>query len=199
MRLIVSGLPPLTDPNHFHALFGRYVFGYKPWKHCDNCFVKRQEPQIHPKMSNDHFELKDHLFYLCGVGRSLSKRVHPGLARNSTNVHLAVYPRKGSTAAIGSVYGATFVIEDAVAISIKAPSRDFSALRALSEPQRTEHLRCKMFHFAYQMFDVDDISLTEGKPVHRLRQEWLSVQGIRKNGIGCMFDPNTGPGSAAST
>jgi hypothetical protein len=43
MRLIVSGLPPLADPNHFHALFGRYVYGYKPWTHCDNCFVKRQE------------------------------------------------------------------------------------------------------------------------------------------------------------
>jgi hypothetical protein len=77
MQLIVSGLPPLTNPNHFHALFGRYVYGYKPWTHCDNCFVKRQETQINPKMGNGSFHLKDDLFYLCGVGRSLSESVHP--------------------------------------------------------------------------------------------------------------------------
>ena len=143
-------------------------------------------------MSNGSFEIKDHLFYLCGVGRSLSKNIHPELARNRTNVHLAVYPRKGSTAASGSVYGATFVIEDAVAIPIKAPTRDFPALLALKETQRTKHSRCKMFHFAYQMFDVDEISFTEGEPVHRLRPEWMRIQGLRKDSTGCMFDPNKG-------
>jgi hypothetical protein len=192
MRLIVSELPPLTDPNHFHALFGRYVYGYKPWTHCDSCFVKRQETQINPKMKNGAIQLKDHLFYLCGVGRSLSKRVHPQLARNSTNVHLAVRPRKGSIAAIGSVYGATFTIEDAEAIPIKAPAREFPALLTLSEPQRTEHSRCKMFHFAYQMFDVDELSLTKGVPVHQLRSEWISLPGIRQDSSGCMIDPNRG-------
>jgi hypothetical protein len=189
MQLIVSGLPPLTNPNHFHALFGRYVYGYKPWTHCDNCFVKRQETQINPKMGNGSFHLKDDLFYLCGVGRSLSESVHPELSRKSTNVHLAVMPRKGSVAAVGSVYGATFVIEDAEAIPIRTPIREFPVLRALAEPQRTQHSRCKMFHFAYQMFDVDEISLLERTPVHRLRQEWLSVSGIRKDQSGCMIDP----------
>ena len=149
MRLIVSGLPPLTDPNHFHALFGRYVYGYKPWTHCNNCFGKRQESQINPKINDGSFELKDHLFYLCGVGRSLSQNIHPELARNSPNVHLAVYPRIGSTAAIASIYGAMFVIEDAATMPIKAPAREFPALLALNEPQRTEHFRSKMVHFAY--------------------------------------------------
>jgi hypothetical protein len=189
MRLIVSGLPPLTDPNHFHALFGRYVYGYNPWTHCDDCFVKRQEPQINPKMENGSFELHDDLFYLCGVGRSLSEKVHPDFARKSTNVHLAVRPRKGSVAAVGSVYGATFVIEGAEVIPIQAPERKFSALEALDEPRRTEHFRCKMFHFAYQMFEVDDISLTKGDPVHQLREKWKSIPGIRHDGSGHMTDP----------
>lgn len=145
-------------------------------------------------MNDGSFELTDHLFYLCGVGRSLSKDIHPELARNSTSVHFTVYPRKGSTAAIDPIYGATFVIKDAAAITIRAPARVFPALLALDEPQRTEHFRCKMFHFAYQMFDVDDISLTEGELVHRLRAEWMPIQGIRKDSPGCMFDPNTGPG-----
>jgi hypothetical protein len=91
---------------------------------------------------------------------------------------------------VGSVYGATFVIEDAEAIPIRHPGRDFSALLALDEHQRTEHARCKMFHFAYQMFDVDEISLEKGAPVHRLRSEWLSVPGISHDESGCMIDPN---------
>lgn len=189
MRLTVSGLPPLTDPNHFHALFGRYVYGYNPWTHCDDCLVKRQEKQINPKMENRSYELHDDLFYLCGVGRNLSKRIHRGFARNSTNVHFAVRPRKGSLAAIGSVYGATFVIEGAEAIPIMPPKREFPALLALNEPQRTEHSRCKMFHFAYQMFEVGDISLTKGAPVHLLREEWRGVAGIRQDGTGRMIDP----------
>ena len=190
MRLTVSGLPPQTDPDHFHALFGRYVYGYKPWTHCDKCFVKRQEKRIFPAMKDGTIQLKDHLFYLCAVGRNLSERVNPEHARKSTNVHFAVCPRKGSVAAIGSVYGATFVIEDAEAIPIQAPTREFPALLALSEEQRIQHSRCKMFQFAYQMFDVDEISLTEGDPVHRLRKKWLDVSGIRKDGTGCMTDPN---------
>jgi hypothetical protein len=51
-------------------------------------------------MNNGSIELRDHLFYLCGVGRSLSKTANPELARSTTNVHLAVRPRKGSVAAI---------------------------------------------------------------------------------------------------
>lgn len=180
----MSGLPPHTEPNRFQALFGRYLYGFKPWDHCDRCFVSRHEPQISPKMKNGSVELKDDLFYLCGVGRSVSLNLHPHSARSSTNVHLAVRPRKGSVAAIGSVYGATFVIEDAQAIPIKVPSKEFPALVNIPK-----HSGCKMFQFAYQMFDVDEISLTKSQPVHRLRSEWQRVPGIRQDASGCMVDP----------
>jgi hypothetical protein len=192
MLLTITGLRPLIDPDHFHALFGRYVYGYKTWTHCDKCFKARHEPLINPEIASGPVEpirLKDDLFYLCGVGRDLSPRVHPTGARNSTNVHLAVCPRKGSVAAIGSVYGTTFVIEDAQAIPIQVPTKEFSALDDLSEPERTTHLRCKMFQFAYQMFDVDQISLTKGDAVHKLRDQWLAYPGIRRDSLGCMIDP----------
>jgi hypothetical protein len=93
-------------------------------------------------------------------------------------------------AAIGSVYGAKFIIEDAEAIPIRLPDRESPALFALKEPKYTEHFRCKMFQFAYQMFDVDEISLAKGEPVHRLRKEWRSISGIRQDSFGCMIDPN---------
>jgi hypothetical protein len=182
MRLIVSGLPPVTEAGRFHALFGRYVYGFKQWDHCDRCFVARHETKINPKMDNGPVELKDELFYLCGVGRDLSPRVHPQLARRTTNIHLAVRPRKGSTAAIGSVYGATFVIENAEAITIRSVPDGFQNLPS-------KHSRCKMFQFAYQMFDVGDINLVERSPIHQLRSEWISVPGIRQDASGCMVDP----------
>jgi hypothetical protein len=185
MKLLVSGLPSLTEADRFHALFGRYVYGFKQWDHCDRCFVARQETKINPKMQNGLLELRDELFYLCGVGRDLSPRAHPQFARNKTNVHLAVRPRKGSTAAIGSVYGATFVIVDAEAIAIKPLPDGFQGLPP-------KHSRCKMFQFAYQMFDVKEISLIDGTPLHKLRPEWISVPGIRQNADGCMVDPCQG-------
>ena len=134
-------------------------------------------------MVNGPVLLKDELFYLCAVGRDLSPKIHPQSGRKSANVHLAVSPRKGSIAAIGSVYGASFVIEDAEAIAIRPLPDGFQEL-----PEK--HSRCKMFQFAYQMFDVDKISLSKGNPVYHLRTEWISVPGIRKDGRGCMSDPD---------
>lgn len=63
-------------------------------------------------MKDGEYELDDThaFFYLCGVGIR---------ERHNTNVHLAVIPRIGSVAAVGSVYGFTFMIRDAQAIQIK--------------------------------------------------------------------------------
>jgi hypothetical protein len=133
-------------------------------------------------MGDGPVPLRDELFYLCGVGRDFSPDVHPQFAQKSTNVHLAARPRKGSIAAIGSVYGASFVIEDAEAITIRSLPDGFQGL-----PK--DHSRCKMFQFAYQMFDVDEISLSKGNPVHKLRTEWISIPGITQDDAGCMIDP----------
>jgi hypothetical protein len=108
---------------------------------------------------------------LCGVGQELSERLHPELARRHTNVHLAVRPRKGSVAAIGSVYGVTFVIPDAQAIPIVKLPLGFWGL-----PDK--HSQCKNFQFAYQMFEVYEVSQTPGDIVHRLRDRWQSTPAL---------------------
>jgi hypothetical protein len=184
MELIVSGLPAVTEANRFHALFGRYVYGFNQWDHCDRCFQARQERKVNPLMPNGPVELRDELFYLCGVGRDLSPNIHRHLARSSTNAHLAVRPRKGSVAAIGSVYGASFVIKDAEAIGIRPLPDGFQGLPP-------KHSRCKMFQFAYQMFEVDTLNLSKGSdPTSQLRTEWRGTPGIKQDSFGCMIDPN---------
>jgi hypothetical protein len=55
-------------------------------------------------MDETPIELEDRLFYPCGVGWRYSEKKFPELARKFTNVHLAARPRKGSLAAVGSVY-----------------------------------------------------------------------------------------------
>jgi hypothetical protein len=184
MELIVSGLPPVTEANRFGALFGRYVYGFNQWDHCDRCFLARQERKVNPLMPNGPVQLRDELFYLCGVGRDLSPNKHPYLARSSTNVHLAVRPRMGSVAAIGSVYGASFVVKDAEAIAIRPLPDGFQGLP-------TKHSRCKMFQFAYQMFEVGMLNLSKGgDPISKLRSEWRGTPGIKQDSFGCMIDPN---------
>lgn len=182
MQLIVSGLNAARAPLRFDHLFGRYVFGFKPWTHCDHCFVARQERAINPNMQDGSYELRNGLFYLCGVGHKLSERLHPELAKKYTNVHLAVFPKKGSVATVESLYGVSFIIDNAHAIPIKGPARPFEGLKS-------NHSRCKMFRFGHQMFDVGDLETIPGKPVHRLRDQWRSIQEIDKDASGCVIDP----------
>ncbi len=102
--------------------------------------------------------LEDRLFYLCGVAGPDPSRTRPQDARCRTNVHLAVRPRKGSVAAVGSVFGATFVIKDADAIPIQPPSAELlAAVREFDLPPA--HWRCKNFQFCWQYFNAsaDDI------------------------------------------
>ena len=143
------------------------MYGFKPWEHCDDCLVANIATAIHPAMKDGTFELEDRLFYLCGVGHELSERLHPDLIRRMTNVHRAVCPRKGSVAAIGSVYGVTFLIKDAQAIAIETLPQTFAdCLRS------TRSARC--FSFGYQMFDADAVGETPGI-VYQLRNRWKST------------------------
>jgi hypothetical protein len=150
MLLTVSGLD--AAPIRFKHLWGRYVLGFKPWNHCLACFETKIANPITPQMRDGEYPLSnDHgLFYLCGVGQADSVRRGKELARKVTNVHLAVRPRCGSVAAIGSVYGVTFTIKDAQTIPIEPLPDGFQDL-----PQR--HSRCKNFQFGYQMFQTDAV------------------------------------------
>jgi hypothetical protein len=168
MLLTVSGLD--AAPVRFLHLWGRYVLGFKPWEHCMRCFEGKEANAIRPSMKDGEYELSDdHRFlYLCGVGQRDSKRGRSDLAQRITNVHLAVRPRVGSVAAIGSVYGVSFIIRDAQAIPIESLPEGFQGLPS-------KHYRCKNFQFGYQMFDVDAVGEGAARDVvHQLR-EWTSI------------------------
>ncbi len=151
MQLTVTGYSP--DGPRFKHLFGRYVEGFKPWTHCDKCFIAKHAKGIVPGIEDGVYPLDDHLFYLCGVAGPDPKSLRPQDARRRTNVHLAVRPRKGSVAAIGSVYGATFIITDAEAIAIRPPSAEL--MQAVHDLELAEkHWRCKNFQFCWQHFNA---------------------------------------------
>jgi hypothetical protein len=160
MRLQVDGLNPVEP--RFKHLWGKYIVGFRPATHCQRSLVIKDEVQVRPKMIDGVYDLDDsyQFFYLCGVGFK---------EKHNTNVHLAVKPKTGSVAAIGSAYGVRFTIWDAQAIPIqhpvllKAPPR---GLNDLKEP----HLRCKNFQFGCQVFDVDVVgNAAEGIVVTTLR------------------------------
>ena len=110
-------------------------------------------------MRDGDYELEDRLFYLCGVGKTLSERRYPELAKRHTNVHLAVKPRAGSVASVGSVYGVTFTITGAQAIPIEP--LDGSQFPGMNE----KHYRCKNFQFGYQMFQVQPEGILERRDI----------------------------------
>jgi hypothetical protein len=166
MKLSVTGLDAAT-PIKFTHLWGRYVYGFKPMKHCLRCFVSNVAKGISPEMKDGSIILEDRLFYLCGVGKDVSEKLHPELARRFTNVHLAVRPRKGSVAAIGSVYGVTFVIEDAQAIPIETLPRGFRNLP-------DAHSQCKNFQFGFQMLKAGEFGEPVPDTVYALRDRWNS-------------------------
>ena len=165
MLLTVKGLD--SAPIRFRHLWGRYVHGFRPWTHCIACFACTKAKGVLPTMRDGDYELEDKLFYLCGVGQKVSEHLYPQLARRVTNVHLAVSPRPGSVASIGSVYGVTFTIKGAQAIPIESLSAD--EFPSLSEA----HYRCKNFQFGYQMFKVDATRILESKEIAcDLRPRW---------------------------
>ena len=130
-------------------------------------------------MQDGDYELNDELFYLCGVGTGNPQKTNPSLSLRQTNVHLAVQPRKGSRASIGSVYGVTFIIEDAQQIPIVPPHLElrgkildltrskFPDLAAKADELADAHYRCKMFQFGYQMFETCDEDFTTGVKVDK--------------------------------
>jgi hypothetical protein len=98
------------------------------WNHRLACFETKVASSISPQMRDGEYLLSDEhgLFYLCGVGQADAVRRGRELARKVTNVHLPVRPRRGSVAAIGSVYGVTLTIKDAQAIPIEPVARRLS-------------------------------------------------------------------------
>ena len=161
MELQVSGLD--AAPIRFKHLWGYYVTGFKPWTHCAQCFEHKIATAVNPTMKDGTHPLRDDLnfFYLCGVGQRDLVSTPDAWKQRATNVHLAVKPRKGSVASVGSVYGVTFTISDAEAIAIRPLADGFAGIESV------KHTRCKNFQFGYQVFDVDERGVKEAREAIR--------------------------------
>lgn len=122
----------------FVQLWGMYVSGFKPEKHCIYCLKGKKEAQLHREMRDGDYVLKTDspFFYLFAMGR---------VPKHETNVHLAVRPQAGSVASIGSVYGVTFTIRDASALRVDRLPDGWMGLGA-------EYTRCRNFQFGVQQF-----------------------------------------------
>ena len=150
MEITVAGLNQ-ASPLFVH-LWGRYVLGVRPWKHCQHTFEVKHATSIKPNMQDGTYSLdaEHDLFYLCGVGQEDSASRGAEWNREFTNIHLAVCPKLGSVATINSLYGVDFTITDAERIPIEPLADDFMGL-----PR--QHARCKNFQFGFQMFDVQTV------------------------------------------
>lgn len=160
MRLEVRGISNMKQT--FVEVWGKYVDGFDSKKHCQACLKGRRETKLDNPLaclkgiqerglgesldvlsvdlSNDY-----DYFYFCALGRA---------PRRATNVHLAVEPRPGSVASVGSLYGVTFTIYDAFAPRIdRLPDRWMGL--------RPKYATCRNFQFGVQMFGyhpVDELT-----------------------------------------
>jgi hypothetical protein len=138
MRLEVRGMEGAAGK--FVQLWGKYVVDFKSSTHCQDCLIGQPEKSISKNMTDGEIMLDQpmHYFYLFGMGRA---------PRRESNVHLAVRPLAGSTASVGSVYGAVFTIYDAQAIRVDRLPDGWNNL----DPQTTQ---CRNFQFGVQMYGM---------------------------------------------
>lgn len=136
MRLEVRGMEKASQK--FVQLWGMYVSGFKQDKHCMYCLEGKKEPGLHKDIGDIDLELSNdwEYFYLFAMGR---------MPRRDTNVHLPVRSRPGSVASVGSVYGVTFTIYDAIAIRVDRLPRGWMGLDKLFTD-------CRNFQFGVQQF-----------------------------------------------
>jgi hypothetical protein len=150
MKLHVSGITPSTT--HYRFLWGFYVRGFKPWRHCQPCFRGTRAEGIHPGMQDGIVELPKatDFFYLHGFAPG------PKKFRGAFNLHLAVRPKDGSIATVHSRYGPAFTIYGAEEVVIQDP--------LVTQPQLGEDwTRCKNFRFAAQIYDAQVLGPTASR------------------------------------
>jgi hypothetical protein len=129
----------------YRFLWGFYVRGFKPWHHCQKCFLGTRADGICPSMKNvprlPLLRSMDY-FYLCGYAKG------PAANRGANNLHLAVEPADGETATITSNYGPVFTFEDARRIVIPESNAPRAAYGEFD-------YRCMNFRFGQLMYPTN--------------------------------------------
>ena len=142
MKLHVTGITESTKRYRF--LWGFYVRGFKPWRHCQPCFRGTRAEGISPMMEDGVVQLdrKSDFFYLCGFAGG------PKVERGKLNLHLAVRAKLGSTASVVSAYGPLFTIEGAEEIQIPETCERVAGRGEFD-------YRCMNLRFARQMYPTE--------------------------------------------
>ncbi|MFC6646865.1 hypothetical protein ACFQBQ_15015 [Granulicella cerasi] len=137
MRLVVSGLKTANYP--FGAIWGRYVRDFDPSEHCQKCLIGSAEPKIHRTLEDEApIDLRGDFpyFYLFAWGNG---------DRSISNVHLPVRAHAGAVASIGSIYGVTFTLYDAIALRVDRLPDGWKGMNA-------KYTSCRNFQFGVHAF-----------------------------------------------
>jgi hypothetical protein len=121
------------------------VRGFKPWHHCQKCFVGSRADGISPAMQNlDKLELPKSMdyFYLCGYAKGSAAN------RGANNLHLAMESAEGEIATITSNYGPVFTFVGARRINIPESLEPRAAYGEFD-------YRCMNFRFGKLMYPTD--------------------------------------------
>ena len=140
MKLEIEGLA--LNAHRFSSVWGRYVTGFSDTNHCQASLKGIPENELANRNKDEPLNLRTEFkyFYPCALGKPRS---------SESNVHLVVTPRPEAVASVGSLYGVTFKISDALAVRINGLPKGW---RKLGD----EFTQCPNFQFAVQTYGYPD-------------------------------------------
>jgi hypothetical protein len=143
---------PAGPVEGFGLLWAYYVRGFRPEKHCQDCFVGELAKNFHSRNHASGVEIRfdqtdDYRFvYICGVAKG------PEHARRCTNLHFPLRYDAGSRAEVFTYNGYRFVAENAAVVPIPDIAERWRGLPPV-------HARCKNFRFGLEYFGANGFGL----------------------------------------
>jgi hypothetical protein len=137
----------------FALLWAFYVRGFRPEKHCQECFVGELATSFHSRNHASGVEIRldqtdeFRFVYVCGVAKG------PESARRCTNLHFPLKFEAGSRAEITTYNGYHIVAENAVHVPIPDLAERWRGLPDV-------HARWKNFRFGVEYFGANGVGLT---------------------------------------
>lgn len=139
---------PVGPIDGFRHLWARYVRGFDPRVHCQECLVGTTAPKFAREAAGRGravtFALGERYpyLYICGVASG------PKAERGRKNLHFPLRPAPGETATITTFNGYVFTACDAAMMPIPA-------LPAGWQGRDLETTRCRNFQFGVAYFGAD--------------------------------------------
>ena len=136
----------------FSLLWAYYIRGFRPEKHCQECFIGELAKNFHSRNHDSEVEVRFdqtdafRFIYVCGVAKG------PAEGRRCANLHFPLRFESAAHATITIYNGYQFEAENAVQLRIPdIPER----WRGLPDV----HARCKNFRFGLEYFGANEFVL----------------------------------------